>query len=215
MDQETPAPNVNTELPPVPTTWPGAFGLYKYSKRAVMFNLGTLIGLFLTSVLVSLVLTVLLGNVGRVLGNLLGVAVDVAIVATLLASVRNQKVAYDESLKKLNFMLVVRYIVSSFLQGILMVLSILALVVPFFFVFPRLVLAPYFLVDKDLDPIEAIKMSWDKSKEHVGKIWGIVGASIAMALLVVTIIGIPFAAYFLVMYSAATALAYEYITRQQ
>lgn len=214
MAEETSTPNSAADLPSIPTTWPGAFGVYKYSKKAVLLNLGTLVALVLINLLIVIVLAAFLGVIGRVLGNLVGAALDVAIIATLLASVRGQQISYNETLKKLEPMLVVRYIVSAFLQGILLVVSLALLVVPFFFVLPRLMLAPYFLVDKDLDPLEAIKLSWDKTKGHAGMLWGVIGAAFAMALLAVTIIGIPFAIYFLVMYAASTALAYEYITKQ-
>lgn len=105
-----------------------------------------------------------------------------------------------------------RMLATLFLSGLLAVVSFLALIVPFFFVYPRLVLAPYFLLDKNMGPIEAIKASWAQTKGHLSKLYGIYGAALLMGLLAITIIGIPFAIYFTIMYSAASAVLYRYIT---
>jgi hypothetical protein len=63
--------------------------------------------------------------------------------------------------------------------------------------------------------LDAYKASWDQTKGHSGMIWNIYGAGFAMALLMITIIGIPFAIYFLIMYSAALAVAYNFINGSQ
>jgi hypothetical protein len=94
-----------------------------------------------------------------------------------------------------------------------LIVSFLLLVIPFFFVLPRLTLAEYFLVDKNMGVIEAYKASWNATKGHSLKVWGIYGAGILMALLCVTVIGIPVAFYLLIMYSAAFAVLYEFLNR--
>ena len=78
---------------------------------------------------------------------------------------------------------------------------------------PRLTLVNYFLVDKGLEPMEAFKASWHATEGHAMQAWGIILANVAMALLMVTIVGIPFAFYFLFMYSAAFAVFYKYVTK--
>jgi hypothetical protein len=65
-----------------------------------------------------------------------------------------------------------------------------------------------------MDILDSIRASWDKTNGHVGKVYGIVGVNILMALLVITIIGIPVAIYLLVAYSAAFAYLYRYIVRK-
>jgi len=86
---------------------------------------------------------------------------------------------------------------------VLLVLSLVALIVPFFFVMPRLSLAQYFFFDQNMGPLEAIKASWNATSGHVGKVWGIMGMCIVYSLLIFTIIGIPIALYLLFMYSSA------------
>jgi uncharacterized membrane protein len=102
---------------------------------------------------------------------------------------------------------------------ILIALSIVAsavlFIIPVFFVLPRLALAYYFLIDKHMGVIEAYKASWHATKGNAGKVWGIIGATILMALLMITIIGIPFSIYFLIMYSAVFAVLYEFLGKTQ
>jgi hypothetical protein len=128
--------------------------------------------------------------------------------------VRGRRLEASQALKACQPMVVLKYIANAILMTLLLGVAFVLLVVPFFFVLPRLLLAPYFLIDQKLGPIVALQRSWEATKGHAGKIWGIIGASLAMALLAVTIIGIPFAIYFLFMYGAASALAYEFVAKQ-
>src|SRR5579884_2680703 len=216
MDPQNPpqeaSPAQTTPLE-MPANWPGGFGAYKYSKQAVKLNLGSILLVFVIGIVLNLVLDIALKNIGRIVVYLIGPILETALVYLYICGVRNQKVELGESLSKgVNLWL------KMLLLEILVILSIIGslvlLVIPFFFVFPRLTLASYFLVDKDMEVVEAYKASWHNTKGHIGKIYGVVGATIAMALLMVTIIGIPFAAYFLVMYSAAYAVLYAFILRE-
>ena len=210
----TPAPQptnpASTDTLGTPNTWPGAFGLYKYSKAAVKFNLGTILTLTVLSIVASIVLS-LFKVYGRVLSQLVSLILSVAFIAIYLSSARGQKIDTKQALQRCQPMLVLKYIVNALLIAVVLVISFLLLVVPFFFVLPRLLLAPYFLVDQNMGPITAMQASWRATKGHAGKIWGIIGATILMALLVFTIIGIPFAIYFLFLYQAAFAIAYDFI----
>jgi membrane-anchored glycerophosphoryl diester phosphodiesterase (GDPDase) len=100
------------------------------------------------------------------------------------------------------------------LLWVVLSLSLLLFVIPFFFVLPRLVLSPYYLVNQNLGPIAALKASWEKTKGHSGKVWGIIGVNILFVLLCVTIIGIPVALYLLFMYASASPVLYYWINRQ-
>ena len=65
----------------------------------------------------------------------------------------------------------------------------------------------YFLIDQNLGAVDAVKASWNNTKGHAGKVWGITLLSIGMAILIIVLIGV----YFLLMYSAAMALLYTYV----
>lgn len=229
MDQQ-PAPQVapagpTTPLQPpandfqpslgVPTSWPGAFGLYKYSKDAVKRNLGTILILVIGSYIIEIILQTLLKNAGTLVSLLFSVAITLTLYSVFLASVRGEKVSIGESFKGITPIGFLNMLLNGFVLGVILSVSFLLLIIPFLFVLPRVILAPYFVVDRKMGPIKAISASWDASKGQSGKIWGVIGANFAMVLLMVTIIGIPFAIYFLIMYSASTALAYEFITKVQ
>lgn len=210
-DTVTSAPT-NTQQnsgPAVPQAWPGAFGAYKYSRDAVKFNLGTIIGLILASLAISL----LLGGRSNAAKNGLSLVADLinvwfsaALVVTFLAGVRSTKIGFGDALKR-GGNLYLKYLGLSIATALVLFVSFILLIVPFFFVLPRVALAGYFVADKNMGPIEALKASWAQTKGHSSKVWGIIGATIAMAILIVVLVGI----YFLVMYSAAYALLYVYL----
>jgi uncharacterized membrane protein len=127
-----------------------------------------------------------------------------------LASARHLKIAVEEALRDA-VPFILKYFLLFVLTTLLAGLSLLLLIIPFFFVMPRLVLAPYFMVDKKLGPIEALKASWAASKGNVGKIWGIFGVALLFGALILVLVGI----YLSFMYAAIFAVFYLYITRQK
>jgi hypothetical protein len=218
MNQEPTLATPSTEkpqLPNVPSEWPGGFGLYKYSKQAVLRNWVVLIALSVISGFLSIIANGFQGNTKNILVivlELVTLVLGVASVHVYLQSVKGEKTDVASALRfGFNLKLVVKLLLAQIVVALLLFVSLLLLLIPFFFVLPRLLLVSYYLIDKDLGPIEAVKESWNASKGHSMKLWSIVGAAIAMALLMLTVIGIPFALYFLFMYSAATAVTYYYI----
>lgn len=219
MDNSPSAPENNTggvavpaaALPPVPETWPGAFGAYKHSRDAVKRNLMTLIVLWLITIIVSgLTEWLKLGIAGQLISFIISSLLTVSLTYVYLAGVRGQQLPIGEAITK-SWPLLLKMIGLIILVSLLLMGSLLLLIIPFFFVLPRVMLAEYFLVDKNMAIIDALKASWEASKGHAGKIWGIIGASIVMVLPALTIIGIPVAIYLILMYSAAYAVFYEYL----
>lgn len=198
----------------LPTTWPGAFGIYKYSKRVVRLNLANLVALWLIDIVVQFILQIVLRQVGNILAYFISPLFLVCVTIIYLAGLRGQTVQLEQVIKQ-----AIPFWLKAIGLQILVFLSyfgsIILFIVPFFFVYPRLTLTNYYLIDKKLGVLEAYTASWNATKGHAGKAWGIFGASLAMALLVLTIIGIPFAVYFLVMYSAAYSVLYGFITKSQ
>lgn len=193
-----------------PTTWPGAFGVYKYSKEIVKLNLWTLIIIAIIAYAVNFVLQFLLAPFGGLLSIIPGAFFSVCFTLIYLAGSRQEKPTISKTFNEaVPFWL--RMIGLELLVGVTIFISVLLFIIPVFFVAPRLSLATYFLVDKNLGVVDAYKASWEATKGNVGKIYGIFGAGFLMALLFVTIIGIPFSIYFLVMYSAATVFVYRFI----
>jgi len=208
----TAAPAPASPLPSVPSTWPGAFGAYKYSKQAVKPNVWPLVSLWLINLVISFVVELALKRIGEIIAIIIGSLLTAAILLVLIASVRGRHMSVGEALSEA-LPLWLKMIGLQILVVVSVVVSALLLIVPFFFVLPRLVLSSYFLVDKRMGVIEAYKASWAATKGNAGKIWGMIGATFLMVLLMITIIGIPFAIYFLLMYSAALAVLYEFLTK--
>ncbi|HUY85297.1 MAG TPA: hypothetical protein VMU97_02160 [Candidatus Dormibacteraeota bacterium] len=209
----TPTAPTASALPGAPDTWPGAFGAYKYSKQAVKINVGTVVVIWLADFVIGLLLEWKLKMLGQAITFLIGGLALVALNLTFISGVRGQRLSMGQALSNA-LPLWLKMIGLIILLYLSFIISALLLMVPLFFVWPRLVLAPYFLVDKKLGVMEAYKASWAATKGNVGKVYGIVGATILMALLMITIIGIPFSIYFLVMYGAAYAVLYEYINKK-
>ncbi len=214
MSDQNNAEPIKTTLNSVPPEWPGAFGIYKYSKQVIMLNLGTFLLLALISIAVGIVTGLLKGFVDDVIGFVVSVLISAGIILTLLAGIRKQHLSVKQAIKN-GLPYLVKMVLLYLLSAIILVVSLLLLIVPFFIVLPRLVLAEYFLIDQKMGVVDSLKASWVATKDHVGKVWDIIGVNVLMMLLVFTIIGIPVAIYLLIMYSAAWAVLYEFITKQK
>jgi hypothetical protein len=205
----------------VKTTWPGAFGIYKLSQQAVKTNLWPLVSCYLVSFLIAIVLEAILPtskneawssheSIKNLLNFVLNVPLITATTYLWLAGTKGEEVSFGDAVRK-GITLYVPMLLCVLLLYVLISLSLLALIIPFFFVMPRLVMSTLFLVDKNLDPWESIKASWQASKGHSGKVWGIIGVAFLMVLPCLTIIGIPLSIYWWLMYSAALAILYRYV----
>lgn len=212
------APDHNPNSPNatnVPHTWPGAFDAFKYSQSVVKYNLGTLLWLFVLNCIISLVLPpfdkYFSFPLPTILSYVISAVLSVASVFVYLAGSNGRKLSLENSLRSCKPEVLIRLFLSSIVVSLLCAGALLLLIVPFFFVFPRVMLTPYFLIHQNLGPLAAIRASWETSKGHAGKVWGVVLASIVMVLPAITIIGIPVAIYLLFMYGAAPVILYRYI----
>lgn len=201
------------------TAWPGAFGIYKLSKQSVMLNIGTILILFIGNAIFQTIGNIKFENQGiELLVFIFTIFISVVYSATMtivwLAGIKNEKISLSQTFNKSKDYLV-RVLVSSLLLGLATIASLLLFIIPFFFVFPRLLFTTFLIIDKNMGAVDAFSASWSMSKGHVGKIYGIIGATFAMLLLSITIIGIPFSLYFIVMYSAAFTLLYAYTNNTQ
>lgn len=206
----SPAPQGSKQL--VPDNWPeSSLKLLAYSREVVRLNLWTLVGLFVANVALGIVLQTVLKQAGQLIAELLSIAFGIATTGVFLAGVRGEQVSFGDSFKIISFDMYLKYLGLAVLTGLIALVSFLLLIVPFFIVVPRLSLATYFLVDKKLGPSEALKASWAATKGNLGKVWGIILVTVLFAILCLVLVGI----YFLIMYSAAFAVLYAYLQRNQ
>lgn len=198
----------------VPSQWPGGFGLYKFAKAATMVNIWTFVALWAINVGINILFSILFKDNAftDLLNSALSFVLSLAMTFALLESVKDKVVPAGDALRKaVEPMLLLKYIGLSLLLGLILVFSLLLFIVPFFIVLPRLILAPYFLVDRNITITEALSQAWEVSRGRSGLIYGVIGVFIAIGLLALTIIGIPFAIYFGIMYMTATAIVYYYL----
>ena len=198
--------------------WPGAFGIYQSSKKAVLLNLNTYIpfafGLAILNAVTNILTNsqknsanpVVLLSLIAFIAAIISLFVSLGVLIIMIASAQNKKITISETIQSIKKN-ALNYIVVSILCGLILFASGLAFLIPLFFVFPRILFAPYLVIDKGMEPMDAIKASWNGTAGHSGKVYGIIGASLLMALLIVVLVGI----YFLFMYAAAIAILYTYI----
>jgi hypothetical protein len=207
-------------LPFVPDKWPGAFGAYKHSRAAVMLNLVPILLLVLLSVAISVAVSIItsifnhagvIAVLGEIVNTVASIVISAAFIVVYLSSIKGKKLKDPQPALEQVWPVAWKYFLLSLLVGFTVVGGFILFIIPGIIILPRLALASYFFIDQKMDVMDAFKASWNHTKGHSAKVWGIIGASILMALLMVTIIGIPFAIYFLFMYQAVLAVLYSYV----
>ncbi len=202
---------VAAALPLIPNEWPGAFGVFKYSKNAVMLNIGA----YLILLVISMILSVIGNNLSEFVSfifSIVSIFFSIALTFVLIAGAQGRKTEAIDALK-MSVTYFLKYLGLSIIVGLSLVLAFFAFIIPFFIVLPRLILAFYYLLDQNMGIIDSYKASLAATKGHSLKIWGILLASFVMILPALTIIGIPVAIYLGIMYSAATVVLYEFIKK--
>lgn len=222
MSTENEAPKSNAQgVASLPKEWPGAFEVYKLSKSFVEFNMNTLVslvGILLGAWIVYYILLIILPHslafVIEIIYDLVSVLVSSTVFYAALKSVRGVKISvsevYSDVLEKW-----FNLIITSIICGVLVLISIVLLVIPVFFIAPRLVLAIYYVLDQNKSPVEAVQASWENTRGNVGKIYGLIGLTILIILPSITIIGILATIYFGFMFCAAYAILYCWILKNQ
>lgn len=216
---ETPTQSVAPAAQPAHDL-PGAFKLFKPSVRAVSNNLPAylwLSGVPLVIVLAAQIVQFFSGSTGKfsapylllaAVGGILSLVVAPALILLQLRSVRKQPAAaaelFQEGLKHLWRLVGLGIVIS---LGLLV--SFLALIVPFFFVLPRVVLAPYFLIDQNFGVFDALRASNEAYKRRHG-IYGILGVSFLFGIVTaVPIVGTIGGSILNFLYQPAFGMRYE------
>jgi hypothetical protein len=213
MDENSPSAKAekNEAATAVSGQWPGAFGIYSYSRNAIMLNIKSIVYVYLLIAAINFLANLfenqfvidLVGFVGQIL-------LTVTLILIYLASVRGNTVKLKEKLND-SIPFLVKILLLQLLVGFSVFFGLLLLIIPGLILYARLILAPYFLIDQNMDIVEAYKASLRATKGHAMKVWGIFGVFFLMFLPVITIIGIPLSLYFIIMYSAAPAILYMYL----
>lgn len=115
------------------------------------------------------------------------------------------------SAKKLLFVIVTCLMLAFIFAG-----SLLLLVVPAVWTIAWFAQSVYALVDKDLTPIDALKESKRISRDHKGKVWGIIGASLLVSILAAILSIVPYVgnaavAFATVLTTLAATILYKWL----
>jgi uncharacterized membrane protein len=209
------------------TEWPGAFGIYRTSKAAMMRNFKTFIRLaiifgvfYLLYGIVSYtpryqrVVHPVAHLIESIIFDLISVFLSSIIIYATIRSAKGEQISIGEAFssvanKALNI------VITGIFVSILSLVSFVLFIIPAFFVIPRISMSLYFVVDKNMSPIDAIKASWEVTRDNIGKVYGIFGVNLLILLPIITLIGVFATAYFGFMYFAATAILYIYLTKNQ
>lgn len=189
----------------VPNEWPGAFGLYKYSKAVISYNLQNFLLLIICAYIADIAAAYSKGPLLKALFYIIVFLFTQSSLVLLVESVKEKKISFAEALDRgtrLSLKILVLYI----LIGLGIAISFVLLIVPMFFVLPRLVLAPYYLIDQNMGIIDSLKAAWENGKNHVLKTWAVIGVQVLFGLLSIILIGI----YLTIVYSAAFIILYFY-----
>jgi hypothetical protein len=109
------------------------------------------------------------------------------------------------------------------LYGLIVVLSLFALILPAVWTVAWFALCIYLVADKNLGPIQALKESKRLIQNHKSKVWGIIGLTILVAfasslVLLIPIVGVILgpllSALSVLLSSAATAMLYRWAQKR-
>ena len=94
------------------------------------------------------------------------------------------------------------------LRGLIIIVDFILLIVPGLFMWKRYMLAPYYLMDKNLGIRESLRRSAADSKPYANAIWGLIGVYVLIWLIgILPVIGYA-STIISILYCCAQALRY-------
>lgn len=134
-----------------------------------------------------------------------------ALTYTALRTSKGEKVQLNEAFRE-GYKKFWPLLGTAFLTGIIIFIGILAFIVPGIIMIRRYLLAPYYVLDRDMGITEAMKTSADESKQYSGTIYGILGVNVVFIIIsVIPVIGQIIGTILQFLYSVAPALRYHEI----
>lgn len=146
------------------------------------------------------------------IGFVIGITAMPALILVQTKGARNETISPDEALAQ-GMSYLPRLIGLAILLVLIFAGSLLLFIVPLFFMLRRYILAPYYLIDRNLSISEALKTSAADSKKYSSAMWGLVGVESLIAI----VSSLPLYALAIVgsiagiLYVNASAVRYEQI----
>lgn len=204
------------------SNYPGAFGLFKPSSQAIRLAFVPLLLIYVILFAIGIVIGLFSGNnkdLADSLGSILNIVSQVITIPMfsfiILYAVRGTRKELRESFDYAT-QNILRFFIANLLAALAVIGGLILLIIPGILIAMKFSMTNYILVDNPkMSGTEALSRSWDMTKGHMGKIFGIIGVSILMLLPVITIVGIIATVILLVLYAAAMPVLYNYLVGKQ
>lgn len=201
--------------------WPGAFAIFEKAFKQISGNLHPVlvfVGIYTVLSIVSLIIQGKSGynQKGYVpYADVLLVFFILPITVYALALADKKKLSVVEFMH-IDFKKLLILITTSLLATLLIALSFVALVFPVIWVGAWLSLVAFPVVDTGMSPIRALKESKRLTQDHKGIVWGVIGVTLLVSMLMAIIGSIPYlgvaaAAFSNVWTSVAMAHLYRWL----
>lgn len=177
--------------------WPGAFAIFNKAFKQISGNLHPVlmfVGIYTVLSIVSLIIQGKSGynQEGYVpYADVLLVFFILPITVYSLALADKKKLSVAEFMQ-IDFKKLLILVATSLLATLLIALSFVALVFPVIWVGAWLALVVFPVVDKGMSPIQALKESKRLTQNHKGIVWGIIGVTLLVSIMMGVIGAIPY-----------------------
>lgn len=145
-------------------------------------------------------------------GGVVSLLLAPAIPYVQLQSVYGNEVTLTDAIK-VGFSKFWRFYGLVLLSALIILGGLLLLIVPGLFMIRRYLLAPFYLYDKDLKILEAMRQSAEDSRKHSRAIWGLIGVQFLLSLISAVPILMLASALLSVVYYCAPAVRYDQVRR--
>ncbi len=206
---------------------PGAFELFKPSTRVIMDNLAAfllLLGIPLVLSLVGEFVHAMQSNVNGGLSfngsfltlGLIGIIADLLVAPGVILlqvnGVRRKTLSAGDAVTRgLHFFW--RLLGLGIVMSFALLFALLLFIVPFFILLPRVIMAPYFLIDQDMGVFDSLRAS-NAAYKRYHRIWGILGVAVLLYLpSIIPVIGSIASTCLSFLYQPALAFRYEQFKR--
>jgi hypothetical protein len=165
--------------------WPGGFAALRQSFEQIKKNpqpAYVVVAVFALLSLVAFGAKSSLGSQGS--SNVTGLANLIFLLAlpTYALAIADRRPISVSQFFAFNFSKYLSLLGASILFFLIIVASVFLLVVPVVWTLPWFILFSYFIVERGIGPIDALKASKDLTKNHLGKVWGLFGATIVIGI---------------------------------
>lgn len=226
MEETTPKAPV-AQMPTEPKQFLGAFELFKPSIAIIRRQIVGFIALLGIPYLLMVIGVILLmansdsgkdfgalavaGIILAIIGGLAGILTSPGVAVLQIRGARGERTApmaaYKEGLSRFW-----PWIGVNILQGLLFLGGFLLIIVPGFFAMRRYLLAPYYVIDRKMGVMDALRKSAADSITFKSPLWGLVGVTVLVGLVsgIKTLRSVSW--IISVLYSCAPAFRYKEVT---